>query len=76
MLFAINVIIMYFLWFASQVGFVNALTFSSNGKTLIAGIGQEHKLGRWWRIKNAKNALCIIPLERRENTENGKEDLS
>lgn len=59
-----------------MVGFVNALTFSSDGKTLIAGIGQEHKLGRWWRLKNAKNALCIIPLERRENTENGKEDLS
>lgn len=76
MLFAINVIIMYFLWFASQVGFVNALKFSRDGKTLVAGIGQEHKLGRWWRIKNAKNALCIIPLERRENTENGKEDLS
>ncbi|XP_001626776.2 U3 small nucleolar RNA-interacting protein 2 isoform X1 [Nematostella vectensis] len=51
-------------------GFVNALSFSSDGSMLFAGVGQEHRLGRWWRIKNAKNSLCIIPLERKPN-ENG-----
>uniref|UniRef100_A0AAY4E2W9 U3 small nucleolar RNA-interacting protein 2 n=1 Tax=Denticeps clupeoides TaxID=299321 RepID=A0AAY4E2W9_9TELE len=47
-------------------GFVNCLKFSSSGKFLVAGVGQEHRLGRWWRIKEAKNGLCIIPLKRQE----------
>jgi len=53
------------------VGFVNAMTFSNDGNTLIAGVGQEHRLGRWWRLKNAKNSLCIIPLQR--TAENGEQ---
>lgn len=23
-----------------------------------------HRLGRWWRIKEARNSVCIIPLRR------------
>jgi len=45
-----------------MVGFVNSLVFSSTGRLLIAGIGQEHRLGRWSRIKEAKNGIRIIPL--------------
>ncbi|TRY94888.1 hypothetical protein DNTS_032989 [Danionella cerebrum] len=47
-------------------GFVNCLKFSTSGKFLVAGVGQEHRLGRWWRIKEAKNGLYIIPLKRGE----------
>ncbi|ELR54727.1 U3 small nucleolar RNA-interacting protein 2 [Bos mutus] len=46
------------------VGFVNSLKFSSAGDFLVAGVGQEHRLGRWWRIKEARNSVCIIPLRR------------
>ncbi|XP_048346776.1 U3 small nucleolar RNA-interacting protein 2 [Sphaerodactylus townsendi] len=46
------------------VGFVNSLKFSNTGHFLVAGIGQEHRLGRWWRIKEAKNSICIIPLKK------------
>uniref|UniRef100_A0A8D2LKJ8 U3 small nucleolar RNA-interacting protein 2 n=1 Tax=Varanus komodoensis TaxID=61221 RepID=A0A8D2LKJ8_VARKO len=46
------------------VGFVNSLKFSNSGNFLVAGIGQEHRLGRWWRIKEAKNSICIIPLKK------------
>ncbi|XP_066472207.1 U3 small nucleolar RNA-interacting protein 2 isoform X2 [Tiliqua scincoides] len=46
------------------VGFVNTLQFSNAGHFLVAGIGQEHRLGRWWRIKEAKNSICIIPLKK------------
>jgi len=46
------------------LGFVNSLQFSADGRLLIAGIGQEHKLGRWWHIKTAKNAVCIIRLNK------------
>jgi len=45
-----------------MVGFINALSFSSTGNFLVAGIGQEHRLGRWSRIKEAKNGIRIIPL--------------
>lgn len=44
-------------------GFVNSLTFTSDAKHLIAGIGQEHRLGRWWRLKEGKNIIVVIPFE-------------
>ncbi|XP_073916573.1 U3 small nucleolar RNA-interacting protein 2 isoform X1 [Castor canadensis] len=46
------------------MGFINSLKFSSAGDFLVAGVGQEHRLGRWWRIKEARNSVCIIPLRR------------
>ena len=46
-------------------GFVNSLDFSQNGPlVLVAGLGQEHRLGRWWRDKKAKNKLAIIHLNK------------
>ncbi|CAH2312597.1 U3 small nucleolar RNA-interacting 2 isoform X2 [Pelobates cultripes] len=47
------------------VGSVNSLQFSSTADFLVAGVGQEHRLGRWWRIKEAKNGLYIIPFKRK-----------
>ncbi|KAM4022604.1 LOW QUALITY PROTEIN: U3 small nucleolar RNA-interacting protein 2 [Anomaloglossus baeobatrachus] len=47
------------------VGFVNSLQFSSSADFLIAGVGQEHRLGRWWRLKPAKNGLYIMPFRRK-----------
>jgi len=44
------------------VGFINAIVFSRHAKFLIAGIGQEHRLGRWSTVKDARNSLKIIPL--------------
>uniref|UniRef100_A0A3B4WDV4 U3 small nucleolar RNA-interacting protein 2 n=1 Tax=Seriola lalandi dorsalis TaxID=1841481 RepID=A0A3B4WDV4_SERLL len=46
-------------------GFVNSLKFSSAGQFLVAGVGQEHRLGRWWRLKEAKNGIYVIPLKRK-----------
>lgn len=43
-------------------GFVNSLSFTSDGKLLIAGIGQEHRMGRWTVVKEAKNSVLIISL--------------
>lgn len=59
---------MYVLLFCFQAGFVNSLAFSSDGSTLYAGVGQEHRLGRWWRLKNAKNAVYVIPLQKSTET--------
>lgn len=56
-----------------MTGFINALQFTEisdplePGKKkdvyLIAGIGQEHRLGRWERINKAKNSVKIIKIE-------------
>lgn len=43
-------------------GFINSLAFTNDGTKLIAAVGQEHRLGRWWRIKEAKNSVIVIPL--------------
>lgn len=43
-------------------GFVNGLCLSSNGRQLVAAIGQEHRLGRWSRIKEARNGVYVVPL--------------
>ncbi|XP_015903984.1 U3 small nucleolar RNA-interacting protein 2 [Parasteatoda tepidariorum] len=40
-------------------GFVNSLRFTPSGKYLVAAVGQEHRLGRWRRIKPAKNCVVI-----------------
>ncbi|XP_063147996.1 U3 small nucleolar RNA-interacting protein 2 isoform X2 [Candoia aspera] len=53
-----------FLFEIPLIGFVNSLKFANSGNFLVAGIGQEHRLGRWWRIKEAKNSICIIPLKK------------
>lgn len=46
-------------------GFVNSLAFTPDGKNLVAGVGQEHRLGRWWRVPEAKNSIVVIPLIRK-----------
>ena len=30
---------------------------------LAVASGQEHKLGRWWRMKEAKNQVVVVQLE-------------
>ena len=46
----------------SATGFVNDLRFTESGSHLIAALGQEHKLGRWWSCKEAKNRVIVIPI--------------
>lgn len=39
------------------------MEFTNDGLHLVAAVGQEHRFGRWWRIKQAKNSVVIIPLK-------------
>ena len=42
------------------VGYVNSLSVSHSGRFLVAGIGQEHRAGRWMPpIKEAKNGITV-----------------
>jgi len=44
------------------VGFVNALSFDTHGSILSAAVAQEPKLGRWQRIKKARNGVVVFTL--------------
>ncbi|KAK1553778.1 hypothetical protein Q3G72_003556 [Acer saccharum] len=44
------------------VGFVNSLAFAKSGQFLVAGIGQEPRLGRWGRLPTARNGVAIQTL--------------
>ncbi|XP_077987233.1 U3 small nucleolar RNA-interacting protein 2-like isoform X2 [Glandiceps talaboti] len=50
------------------VGFINDLEFASDGSFVVAGVGQEHRLGRWWRLKEAKNSVVIVKLRKKESS--------
>lgn len=39
-------------------GFVNGLAITP--EILVAGGGREHRLGRWWNIKGAKDRLTVV----------------
>ncbi|GFT26933.1 u3 small nucleolar RNA-interacting protein 2 [Nephila pilipes] len=41
-------------------GVVNSLKFSTSGKYLLVGIGKEHRFGRWWKLKEAKNSILLL----------------
>ena len=43
-------------------GFINSLQVSTTGRLVVAGVGKEHKMGRWWHIKEAKNQVLIARL--------------
>ncbi|MES1911758.1 MAG: hypothetical protein MHM6MM_004141 [Cercozoa sp. M6MM] len=43
-------------------GWVNALTFSRDGRQLFAAVGRDEKLGRWQPVPKAKNALVAFEL--------------
>ncbi|XP_020575119.1 U3 snoRNP-associated protein-like YAOH [Phalaenopsis equestris] len=45
------------------VGFANSLAFSKSGRFLLAGVGQEPRLGRWGRVHNARNGVSVHPIQ-------------
>mmetsp|Transcript_41402 Transcript_41402/g.134748 ORF Transcript_41402/g.134748 Transcript_41402/m.134748 type:complete len:628 (+) Transcript_41402:695-2578(+) len=44
-------------------GFVNGIALARSGKFVAAAVGQEHRLGRWFRLPEARNSLAIVPLD-------------
>lgn len=38
-------------------GFVNGIDISKSGEIMVAAVGQEHRLGRWWRDSSARNSI-------------------
>eukprot|EP00897_Mesotaenium_endlicherianum_P010723 jgi/Mesen1/967/ME000012S00523 len=48
-------------------GFVNGLALAHSGRFLIAGTGQEPRLGRWGRISEARNGVIMHPISLRDD---------
>eukprot|EP00088_Acartia_fossae_P030393 TRINITY_DN3135_c0_g1_i3.p1 TRINITY_DN3135_c0_g1~~TRINITY_DN3135_c0_g1_i3.p1 ORF type:complete len:461 (-),score=88.09 TRINITY_DN3135_c0_g1_i3:2-1384(-) len=43
-------------------GFINCLSIGEGGTLLVAGVGQEHRLGRWWREPAVKNRIHLFKI--------------
>lgn len=43
-------------------GFVNSLAFANSGRFLLAGTGQEPRMGRWARNPDAENRVFLHPI--------------
>jgi hypothetical protein len=52
-------------------GFINALAVSPS--IIVAGLGREHRLGRWWSLKGNRNKIAIVKLPHNEHNEDEKE---
>ncbi|KAF8684764.1 hypothetical protein HU200_044186 [Digitaria exilis] len=52
-------------------GFVNSLAIAQSGRFIVAGVGQEPRLGRWGRVRSAQNGVAIHPIQLKEE----KDDL-
>ncbi|KAH7479601.1 hypothetical protein PRIC1_008859 [Phytophthora ramorum] len=54
-------------------GYVNALCFDAKARFLLAGVGQEHRLGRWEKLK-VKNGIAIIALPSLDGEQEEKDE--
>ncbi|CAD6213777.1 unnamed protein product [Miscanthus lutarioriparius] len=52
-------------------GFVNSLAIAKSGRFIVAGVGQEPRLGRWGLVRSAQNGVAIHPIRLKDE----KEDL-
>ncbi|XP_072958442.1 U3 snoRNP-associated protein-like YAOH [Typha angustifolia] len=47
-------------------GFINSLAFAKSGRFLLAGVGQEPRLGRWGHVPAARNGVAIHSIRLKE----------
>lgn len=45
-------------------GFVNSMSFTSDGEKLIVALSQEHRYGRWTTVPKAKNCIMVFSFEK------------
>lgn len=45
-----------------QVGWINGIEFAKSGRFAVLAVGQEHRFGRWVRVAEARNGLCLVNL--------------
>eukprot|EP00912_Choanoflagellata_sp_UC4_P002389 UC4_evm3s1505 len=47
-------------------GIINDMLFSPDGSRMVLAVGQEPRLGRWFKHPIGKNALFVVKLEKKE----------
>ena len=52
-----------------MTGFVNGLAIARSGRFVVAGMGQEPRMGRWLRDAKARNGLLVHELQLSEDGE-------
>eukprot|EP00742_Colponemidia_sp_Colp-10_P003325 GILJ01003540.1.p1 GENE.GILJ01003540.1~~GILJ01003540.1.p1 ORF type:complete len:439 (+),score=48.53 GILJ01003540.1:26-1342(+) len=45
------------------VGWINGIEFARSGRFAVLAVGQEHRFGRWVRVGEARNGLCLVNLD-------------
>jgi ribosomal RNA-processing protein 9 len=55
-------------------GYINSIAFGPKAKFCVAALGQEHKFGRFARVKGAKNRFAIIKLQSAEQEDDDDDD--
>ena len=55
-------------------GFINSLALGRSARVLVAGVGQEPRMGRWLRDAAARNGVLIQPLPLAADDEKGSEE--
>ena len=55
-------------------GFVNSLQIARSGRFLVAGVGQEQRLGRWARDAKARNGVLVRPIELADDGDGDEEE--
>jgi ribosomal RNA-processing protein 9 len=48
-------------------GFLNGVKIGPNGRFCLVATGQEHRLGRWEKVKRAKNRVALVKLKLNDN---------
>ncbi|ENN81940.1 U3 small nucleolar RNA-interacting protein 2-like [Dendroctonus ponderosae] len=43
-------------------GVINALSFASDGQSLVVAVSRDYKFGRWMTVKNAKDCILVVPF--------------
>ena len=56
-------------------GFVNSLQIARSGKFVVAGVGQEQRMGRWVRDAKARNGVVVFPVELGEDVKGGEDGV-
>lgn len=54
--------------------FINSIAMSS--RLVVIGTGSEHRLGRWWRVKGAKNRVEVfrLPVDLAEHSSSSRRE--
>ena len=55
-------------------GYLNSIAFGPKAKFCVVASGQEHRCGRWDRVKGARNRIAVVQLHSSSIEDDGGEE--